>query len=52
MLHAEAELFVDFPKTVLLEAIGHAPASMRDGHIAMLNAGYFWGIFQKYCSRV
>jgi hypothetical protein len=41
VLHAEAELFVDFPETVLLEAIGHGSASVRDGPIAMLIAGYF-----------
>jgi hypothetical protein len=26
VLHAEAELFVDFPETVLLEAIAHGQA--------------------------
>ena len=41
VLHPEAELFVDFSKTVLLEAIAHAQASAREGHIAMLIAGYF-----------
>ena len=50
VLHAEAELFVDFPETVLLEAIGHGSASMRDGPIAMLIAGYF-GRQQTGCAR-
>jgi hypothetical protein len=39
--HPEAELFVDFVESVLLEAIAHVGASVRDGFIAMLNAGYF-----------
>lgn len=37
--HPEAELFVDFPESVLLEAIAHTGASVRAGHIAMENAG-------------
>ena len=40
VLHRKAELFVDFRETVLLEAIAHIGASVRDGHIAMLNPGY------------
>lgn len=35
VLHPQAELFVDFFDTVLLEAIAHAQASVRDGPIAM-----------------
>jgi len=46
VLHAEAELFVDFPETVLLEAIGHAQPSVRGGPIAMLIAGYFEAVTQ------
>jgi hypothetical protein len=41
--HPEAELLVDFPESVLLEAIAHASVSVRDGLIAMFNAGYFGG---------
>jgi hypothetical protein len=41
VLHPQAELFVNFLDPVLLEAIAHASASARDGHIAMLIAGYF-----------
>ena len=45
--HPEAELFVDFAESMLLEAIAHAGASVRDDHIAMLNDGYLktpcWG---------
>jgi hypothetical protein len=41
VLHPQAELFIDFPDAVLLEAIAHAGASAWDGHIAMFNAGYF-----------
>ena len=41
VLHPQAELFVNFLDGVLLEAIAHAVASVRAGHIAMLNAGYF-----------
>jgi hypothetical protein len=41
VFHPEAELFVDFSKTVLLEAIAHAQASARAGHIATLIAGCF-----------
>ena len=55
VLHTEAELFVDFPETVLLEAIGHGSASMRDGLIAMLIAGYFGGsdrLRQKIASNI
>lgn len=35
ILHAQAELFVDFFDAVLLEAIAHIPASGRDRRIAM-----------------
>jgi hypothetical protein len=41
VLHPQAELFVNFLEAVLLEAIAHAQASARAGHIAMLNAVYF-----------
>ena len=41
-LHPQAELFVDFPDAVLFEAVTHAQASGRTGHIATLIAGYFW----------
>ena len=41
IFHLQAKLSMDFPETVLLEAIAHASASMRDGNIAMLIAGYF-----------
>jgi len=37
VLHPEAELFVDFSETVLLQAIVHAQASACAAHIAMLN---------------
>jgi hypothetical protein len=33
-------LFVDFAKSMLLEAMTHAPASGRTDRIAMLNAVY------------
>jgi hypothetical protein len=51
VLHAKAELFVDFPETVLLEAIGHAQASVRDGPIAMLIAGYFGAMVTSRAKR-
>jgi hypothetical protein len=38
--HPEAELFVDFPKSVLLEAIAHDLASARAGYIARFNSAY------------
>jgi hypothetical protein len=38
--HPEAELFVDFAESVLLEAITHIGASVRDSLIAMLIIGY------------
>ena len=34
-LHVEAELFVDFPESVLLEAFAHVGASVRDDRMAM-----------------
>ncbi len=34
VLHPQAELFVDFLDTVLLEAVAHAVASVRDSHMA------------------
>ena len=43
VLHPQAELFVDLLETVLLEAIAHAVASVRDGHIATQYASYFGG---------
>lgn len=50
VLHPEAELFVDFSETVLLQAIAHAQASVRDGHIARLIAGCFGRRWDK-CAR-
>jgi hypothetical protein len=44
-------LFVDFLDTVLLQAIAHASVSVRDGLIAMLNAGYF-GRRQTFKQRI
>ena len=41
VLHPQAELFVNFLDAVLLEAIAHAGASPRGGHVAMLIAIYF-----------
>ena len=38
--HPKAELFVDFPESVLLEAVAHVGASGHAEHIAMLNDGY------------
>ena len=38
--HPEAELFGDFPESVLLEAIAHSLASVRANNKAMLNAVY------------
>lgn len=51
VLHPQAELFVDFLDTVLLQAIAHASVSVRDGLIAMLNAGYF-GRRQTFKQRI
>lgn len=41
ILHSQAELFIDFPDAVLLEAIAHGLVSARHDRIAMLIAGYF-----------
>lgn len=41
VLHPQAELFVDFLDPVLLKAIAHTGDSVRDRHIAMLNAACF-----------
>ncbi len=43
VLHPQAQLFVNFLDTVSLQAVAHALASVRDGLIATLNAGYFGG---------
>ena len=39
--HAEAELFVDFTESMLLEAFAHVGASVRAGRIAMQLLLYF-----------
>jgi hypothetical protein len=41
--HPEAELFIDFAESVLLEAIAHGPASARVVQIAMEKARIFNG---------
>ena len=41
ILHPQAELFINFLDTVLLQAIAHASASVRAAHIAMQYARYF-----------
>ena len=51
VLHPQAELFIDFLDAVLLQAIAHASVSVRDGLMAMLNAGYF-GRHQTFKQRL
>jgi hypothetical protein len=46
VLHRQAELFVDFRESVLLEAIAHVAASVRTGRIAMLIPGYLVGEYR------